>query len=111
MSFPFLNRLGQRERTPPLTYSDIVLKLTNNLLHEAKEAGANAIAVCCPLCQANLDGRQRQIEEKYKTSYRLSILYITQLMALAFGLDEKSTALAKNLVDPRPLLADKGLLS
>ena len=46
-----------------LTYSDIVLKLTNNLLHEAEEAGATAIAVCCPICQANLDGRQHQIEE------------------------------------------------
>ena len=35
--FPFLNRLLQCEFTPPLTYSDILLKLTNNLLHEAKK--------------------------------------------------------------------------
>jgi len=27
-------------------------------------------------------------------------------MALAFGLDEKTAALKKNIVDPRPALAD-----
>ena len=49
-----------------LTRSDMVLKLSNDILREAKEAGANAITVACPLCQANLDGRQRQIEETLK---------------------------------------------
>lgn len=68
-----------------LTRSDIDLKLSNDLLREAKEAGANAIAVCCPLFQANLDGRQSQIEELYKTQYGIPIFYIAQLMGLAFG--------------------------
>ena len=93
-----------------LTYSDIVLKLTNNLLHEAKEAGANAIAVCCPLCQANLDGRQHQIEEKYKTSYRLPILYITQLMGLAFGAQPGELGIQKLITSPQEVLGSVGLL-
>jgi len=93
-----------------LTYSDIVLKLTNNLLHEAKEAGANAIAVCCPLCQANLDGRQHQIEEKYKTSYRLPILYITQLMGLAFGAQPKELGIQKLITSPQEVLGSIGLM-
>jgi heterodisulfide reductase subunit B2 len=93
-----------------LTYSDIVLKLTNNLLHEAKEAGANAIAVCCPLCQANLDGRQHQIEEKYKTSYRLPILYITQLMGLAFGARPRELGIQKLITSPQEILGSIGLM-
>jgi heterodisulfide reductase subunit B len=93
-----------------LTYSDIVLKLTNNLLHEAKEAGANAIAVCCPLCQANLDGRQHQIEEKYKTSYRLPILYITQLMGLAFGAQPRELGIQKLITSPQEVLGSIGLM-
>ena len=93
-----------------LTYSDIVLKLTNNLLHEAKEAGANVIAVCCPLCQANLDGRQHQIEEKYKTRYRLPILYITQLMGLAFGARPKELGLQKLITSPQEVLGSIGLM-
>jgi heterodisulfide reductase subunit B len=38
------------------------------------------------------------------------IIYVTQLMALAFGLDEKATGFGRNLVDPRPMLQEKGLL-
>lgn len=93
-----------------LTYSDIVLKLTNDLLHEAKEAGADAISVCCPLCQANLDGRQRQIEEKYKTSYRLPILYITQWMGLAFGAQPKELGIQKLITSPQDVLGSIGLI-
>jgi len=93
-----------------LTYSDIVLKLTNDLLHEAKEAGADAIAVCCPLCQANLDGRQRQIEEKYKTSYRIPVLYITQLIGLAFGAQPKELGIQKLITSPQEVLGSLGLM-
>jgi heterodisulfide reductase subunit B len=93
-----------------LTYSDIVLKLTNNILREAKEAGANAIAVCCSMCQANLDGRQRQIEETYKVRYRLPILYITQLMGLAFGAFPKEMGIHKLMTSPQEVLGSIGLM-
>ncbi len=93
-----------------LTRSDIVLKLSNDLLREAKEAGANAIVVCCPLCQANLDGRQRQIEEIYKTRYELPILYITQLMGLAFGAYPKEVGIQKLITSPQEALGSIGLM-
>ena len=93
-----------------LTRSDIVVKLTNGILREAKEAGANAIAVCCPLCQANLDGRQRQIEETYNTRYRIPILYITQLMGLAFGAFPKEVGLHKLITNPQEVLGSVGLM-
>jgi hypothetical protein len=35
--------------------------------------------------------------------------HATQLAALAFGLEAKAAALDKNVVDLRPLLADKAL--
>jgi heterodisulfide reductase subunit B len=38
------------------------------------------------------------------------IIYVTQLMALAFGLGDKGTSFGRNLVDPRPMLKEKGLL-
>jgi heterodisulfide reductase subunit B len=43
--------------------------------------------------------------------YELPIIYFTQLMALALGLPQKNAALNKNLVDPRPLLKEKGILA
>ena len=89
-----------------LTRPDIVLKLSGRLLAEARRAGADVIAVACPLCHTNLDARQIQMN----LDQPLPVLYITQLMALAFGLPVKASALHKNLVDPRPLLVSKGLV-
>jgi heterodisulfide reductase subunit B len=89
-----------------LTRPDIVLKLSGGLIQHAREAGADVIAVACPLCHTNLDARQFQM----KLAQPLPVLYFTQLMALAFGLPEKDVALHKNLVDPRPLLRRTGLL-
>lgn len=93
-----------------LTRSDMVLKLSNDILREAKEVGANAIAVCCPLCQANLDGRQRQIEETFKTRYGIPILYITQLMGLAFGALPREVGIQKLITSPRETLGSIGLM-
>ncbi len=93
-----------------LTRSDIVLKLSNDILREAREAGANAIAVTCPLCQANLDGRQRQIEETYNVRHRIPILYITQLMGLAFGAFPKEVGIQKLITSPQEVLGSVGLM-
>ena len=93
-----------------LTRSDMVLKLSNDILREAKEAGANAIAVACPLCQANLDGRQRQIEETYNTRYGIPILYFTQLMGLAFGALPQEVGIQKLITSPQDILGPVGLL-
>jgi heterodisulfide reductase subunit B len=89
-----------------LTRPDIVLKLSGSLIEHARAAGADAVAVACPLCHTNLDARQFQM----KLDEPMPVLYFTQIMALALGLPEKAAALHKNLVDPRPLLREKGLL-
>lgn len=89
-----------------LTRPDIVRSLSGNLVNHAREAGADAIAVACPLCHMNLDARQMQMEIREP----MPILYFTQLIALALGLPDKAMALHKNLVDPRPLLASRDLL-
>jgi heterodisulfide reductase subunit B len=89
-----------------LTRPDIVLKLSGNLIDKAREVGADVVAVACPLCHMNLDARQMQMDVEEP----MPILYFTQLMSLAFGLPPQSAALNKNLVDPRPLLKEKGLL-
>lgn len=90
-----------------LTRPDIVLKLSGNLIGHAREAGADAIAVACPLCHTNLDARQFQMALETP----MPVLFFTQLLALALGLPEKDAALNKNLVDPRPLLREKGFLA
>ena len=82
-----------------LTRTDIVLKLSHEILEEAKSVGADAIAVACPLCQVNLDTRQEEIERAYSTDYKLPIFYFTQLMGISFGLSPKELLLGKHFVD------------
>jgi heterodisulfide reductase subunit B2 len=89
-----------------LTRPDIVLTLSSRIIEHARESGADAIVVACPLCHSNLDARQFQM----KLDAPMPVLYFTQVMALALGLPEKSAALHKNLVDPRPMLREKGIL-
>ncbi|HSF79795.1 MAG TPA: heterodisulfide reductase-related iron-sulfur binding cluster [Anaerolineales bacterium] len=89
-----------------LTRIDIVRKLSGDLIQHARQAGAEAIAVACPLCHTNLDARQFQMN----LPEPMPVLFFTQLMAVAFGLPDKAASLNKNLVDPRPTLSAKGLI-
>ncbi|MFH0888887.1 MAG: CoB--CoM heterodisulfide reductase iron-sulfur subunit B family protein [Planctomycetota bacterium] len=82
-----------------LSETDAVLTLTHKILENAKAVGANAIAVACPLCHANLDTRQTGINAKYNTDYNIPIYYFTQLMGLAFGCNQKELGITKHLTD------------
>jgi heterodisulfide reductase subunit B len=92
-----------------LNRSDVVVHLVDRLARAAHEAGAEALVTACPMCMANVDGRQKYrsgppIPRPPKPDYEpLPIFYFTELMALAYGLPLKKV-LGKHLVDPRPLL-------
>lgn len=88
-----------------MTRTDVVLKLTHDILEEAKAVGANAIAVACPLCHVNLDTRQEEVEREYGVKYGLPIFYFTQLMALALGMPSDQLGLQKHFVNSDELLS------
>lgn len=90
-----------------LTQTPLAHEMAARVLRNAKARGADAVVTVCPLCHVNLDGRQAQIKE---LGFAMPVLYATQLAALAFGLGEKAALLEKNLVDPRPVLREKGLV-
>jgi heterodisulfide reductase subunit B len=85
-----------------LTQTSLALEMTQKILQNARDCGADVIAAVCPLCHVNLDARQGQIGLETP----IPVLYGTQLMALAFGLGEKKAALSKNMVDPKPALLE-----
>jgi heterodisulfide reductase subunit B len=92
-----------------LNRSDVVVHLVDKLARAAQEAGAEALVTACPMCMANVDGRQKYrggvpLPWKAKAGYEpLPIFYFTELMALAYGLPV-GQVWGKHLVDPRPLL-------
>jgi heterodisulfide reductase subunit B len=77
---------------------DLAFQLTKNILETAKDVGANCVAVTCPLCHTNLDAYQSEIESRYNVTLGLPVLYFTQIMGLAFGIDPKTLGLDKNMV-------------
>jgi heterodisulfide reductase subunit B len=89
-----------------MTRTDVVLKLTHDILEEAVAVGANAIAVACPLCHVNLDTRQAEVEQEYGTQYGLPIFYFTQLMGLTFGIPPDQLGLQKHFVSANALLSE-----
>jgi len=93
-----------------LTNVDIFRRLTGRLLDMAKDAEADCIVTCCPLCQTNLDTRQQEIGSAVGITYDLPIFYFTELMGLAFGLQAAGKWFRRHLVDPIPLLRSKNLI-
>jgi heterodisulfide reductase subunit B len=87
-------------------HRDIQESLTSRLLVKARQAGAEAIVVSCPLCQANLDIIQRRSKD-----HLLPVFYFTELLRLAFeGGRQAASWLKGHFADPLPLLDRKGLL-
>jgi heterodisulfide reductase subunit B len=92
-----------------LNRSDVVVHLVDKLARAAHEAGAEALVTACPMCMANVDGRQvyrggAPLPRPPRPDYEpLPTFYFTELMALAYGLPVRKV-LGKHLVDPRPLL-------
>jgi heterodisulfide reductase subunit B len=93
-----------------LTETDVALDLTGKILSDADSAGADVIAVGCPLCHANLDGRQEQINEKYGTGFHIPIFYFTELMGLAFGIEPQRLGIPKHLTEVEDFLRERALL-
>ena len=94
-----------------ITRSDIVTTLAGKIISGAREVGADCIVVGCPLCHANLDTRQDEIESILPGTPAMPIFYVTELIGLALGVAETSRFWGKHLADPRPILGARNLLS
>jgi heterodisulfide reductase subunit B len=78
---------------------DISKKLVGDILDGAQDAGADLIAVACPLCHANLDMNQSAAGKVRGKKYDLPVIYISQMIGLAQGEDARSLGLNKHLVN------------
>ena len=77
----------------------------------ATVAGADVIATPCPLCQTNVEMYQDVINAKFGTDFHIPVVFYSQLMAVAFGMDGKQdAALDQNTIRSEKLeaMAKKG---
>ena len=94
-----------------LSTLEIALDLSQKILKNALEVGADVIVTACPLCHANLDLRQKQINDEFGGQFDIPVVYFTQLMGVAYGLDAKKLGMDKHFSDAIGLLKTKGLLA
>lgn len=78
---------------------------SGRILKLATTLGADCIAVACPLCQMNLDLRQKQAGKAVDAFFRMPVLYFTQLMGLAFGIDPEHLGIDQLCVKPKAILS------
>jgi heterodisulfide reductase subunit B len=89
------------------TRPEIGRVLTGKILRGAKLRGADCVATACPLCQINLEAYQQKVSQTMGSECDLPVLYFTQLMGTAFGLEAKDLALKDSLTPVEALLAEK----
>jgi heterodisulfide reductase subunit B len=87
-----------------LSEEDSVLGLMYKLLKNAADNGAQCLVTVCPLCQTNLDAYQDRVNARFKTSYNIPVLFITQLIGLALGIEAEKLGLKTNIVSPEVVL-------
>lgn len=90
--------------SPPTAY-----ELIRRLVHGASLYQADVLVTVCPMCQLNLDAYQVEMNKHFKTDYQIPILFVTQLMGLAFGKQPEELGLGREFIDSGPALAKIGL--
>ena len=83
----------------------VALDLIRMLLNSAVGNGAECLVTVCPLCQTNLDAFQSRVNKKFKTNFKLPVLFFTQLMGIAFGLSDEDLGLNTSIVPVERVLA------
>lgn len=84
---------------------DHCIGLVGDILEDATSHGAEMISTVCPMCALNLEIYQDRVNKALGTEYDIPIVYLTQLMAVAFGMDlKKEAALDYNIIPPEGIL-------
>lgn len=82
--------------THSLLRPELVRELSGKLGEKAKQTGADLIVTACPLCQSNL--------EIYQGTKGLPVLYFSELLGVAMGVEGTSRWLKRHLIRPPKVL-------
>jgi heterodisulfide reductase subunit B len=78
-------------------------EMIKGIIEAAYDNGADMIATPCPLCQANVEIYQDQINEKYDTKFNIPVVYYSQLISVAYGRSASDAALDGQLIAAKQL--------
>ena len=84
------------------TIKDVGLRLSYILINEARRRGCDMIATACPLCQFNLECYQKEMKKLYGQKPDIPIVFFTQIMGLAMGINPRKLGLHRLFISPLP---------
>ena len=96
---------GHMTQISPNTAFELIRRLVSSADHYQ----ADLMVTVCPMCQMNLDAYQNETNRHFGTNYKMPILFFTQLMGVAFGIDPHELGFDKELVDARPAMSRIGV--
>ena len=73
-------------------------RLSGEIMKDAVDRGAEAVIVACPMCHSNLDMRRGAINSYLGEKIDIPVLYATQALGLALGIDRKALGLQRHFV-------------
>lgn len=79
---------------------EVAADFTREKLVNMRDAGVDAIITCCPFCHLQLDLGQVEVNNFYGDiigePFSIPVIYITQLLGVAMGMDPNRLGLVKN---------------
>jgi heterodisulfide reductase subunit B len=88
---------------------DIALSMAKKKLDNVCYEKADALVTCCPFCTVMYQDNQRKIESNFEIKYDLPVLFFSQVLGLAFGIDQKKLGFRLNKVKANALLEKIGV--
>jgi heterodisulfide reductase subunit B len=86
---------------------DAAFELIRRLLDSAVEYNADLILCMCPMCQLNLDAYQGRVANHFNCDFNLPIIFFTQLLGVALGIDYDELGIGKEIVAAGPVIQAK----
>jgi len=102
VNFPMKNRCCGSSMV--IAESKLAYRQIHKVLKNASDNGAECIITPCPLCHVNLDAYQGAVNSAYGTSFNIPVLYVTQLIGLALGINTSYLGLNTNIVSPAKIV-------
>lgn len=87
------------------SHPDSALSLAGTKLKAVQSLSANGMVVSCPDCQLMFDANQKQAGTTVGAKLNVPVIYLTQLLGLAMGVDEKKLGLQLNQSPVEEILA------
>ena len=77
--------------------------MIHGIIEAAYDNGADMIVTPCPLCQANVEIYQDEINAKFGSNFEMPVVYYSQLIDVAYGRNAQDSALDGQVIKAKKL--------